>query len=458
MADRSARSDDRLAIFGGRPTVRTEDHVRWPVLGSEEREAVLRVLDRGVLSGPFAPEIRGLETEWAAYLGVKRCLSTNSGTAAIHIALAACGIGPGDEVIVPAFTFVATALAVLHQGAVPVFVDIEPETFGMDPRLIEGAITPRTRAVMPVHIHGAPCDIDSIAAICQKRGLVLIEDAAQAHGSTHQGRKVGTLGAIGCFSVQSSKSLPAGEGGLMVTDDDALWEKANRTRMFGEDVRASDEADYRIERALDGNRAYDSLGMGWMYRTTELSAAVCRAQLKKLDHFNATAQRNAAVLSRCLSELKGVTPPQIREGDTSCFHKYRIRLDARAAGVDAPSKRVRDAVRAALAAEGLEAVLWQTMPVPGQGLFRKKVGLGGRPFPWDGSTVNYDLAQYPETTKLLDSSIVLFSHTCPIAPQPLELVEAYAEAFARVWKNLDEVVARASNHAPVEAESKVPVA
>lgn len=435
---------DTLAIFGGTPAVRPDAHVKWPVIGPEDREAVLRVLDRGVLSGPFAPEVRGLEQEWAAYLGSKWCVTTNSGTAAIHVALAAAGVGPGDEVVVPAFTFVATALAVLHQGAVPVFVDIEPRTFGMDPRLLEAAITPRTKAVMPVHIHGTPCDLDAIVEICQRRGVTLVEDAAQAHGSTHRGKKLGTFGKLGCFSVQSSKSLAAGEGGLMVTDDEALWEAANRARMFGENVKAGDEKGYNLERALDGNRAYDSLGMGWMYRTTEMSAALCRSQLKKLDAFNAQAQRNAALLSQRLAELPGVTPPLPREGDTSCFHKYRVRLDGSAMGVKAPPRKVRDALKAALVAEGLEACLWQTQPVPGQGLFKSKSGFGGRAFPWDrAAPVSYDLAQYPETIKLLDSSIVLFSHTCPIAPQPQALVERYAEAFARVWKRLDEVVAKA---------------
>ena len=406
---------------------------------------MLGVLERGVLSGPFAPEVRGFEREWADYVGSKHCLATNSGTAGLHIALTAAGVGPGDQVIVPAFTFVATALAVLHAGAVPVFVDIEPRTLGMDPAQIERAITPHTRAVIPVHMHGTPCEIDAIAKICSRHNLALIEDAAQAHGATHRGRKVGTFGAIGCFSVQSSKSLPAGEGGLVVTDDQALWERANRARMFGEDVREADDTGYRIERALDGNRAYDSLGMGWMYRTNELTAAVGRAQLRKLDAFNAMAQHNAEALSARLSELTGVVPPVVSDGDTSCFHKYRVRMDARALGIDAPAIRVRDAVRAALVAEGVEAVLWQSKPVPAQGLFQNKAGLGSRPFPWDRSApVNYDLAQYPESIRLLESSLVLFSHTCPIAPQPRSLVEAYAEVFEQVWKRLDEVVAKAA--------------
>jgi dTDP-4-amino-4,6-dideoxygalactose transaminase len=434
-----------IAAFGGSPTLRAADHVRWPIIGPEERAAVTAVLDRGVLSGPFAPEVRGLEREWATYVGAKHCLATNSGTAALHVALTAAGIGPGDHVIVPALTFVATALAVLHAGAVPIFVDVEPKTLGLDPALLERAITPQTRAVMPVHLHGTPCDLDAILEIARRRNILVIEDAAQAHGATHRGKKLGTFGALGCFSVQSSKSLPAGEGGLIVTDDDELFARANRARMFGENVSLDDESGYRIERALDGNRAYDSLGIGWMYRTNELTAAIARTQLRKLDGLNAAARRNADALSQRLAKLPGVTTPQVRDGDTSCFHKYRVCFDARARGIDAPATRVRDALRAALAADGLEAVLWQTRPVPAQGLFRDRAGFGTTSFPWDRApAVSYELAQFPETTRILDGSIVLFSHTCPIAAQPLDLAVAYADVFARVWEQLPEVLARSA--------------
>jgi dTDP-4-amino-4,6-dideoxygalactose transaminase len=181
--------------------------------------------------------------------------------------------------------------------------------------------------------------------------------------------------------------------------------------------------------------------MGWMYRTNELTAAIARAQLRKLDAFNAAAQRNAAALSRRLARLPGVHPPHVADGDTSCFHKYRVRLDARARGVEAPPVRVRDAVRAALVAEGVEAVLWQTKPVPAQGLFRTRSGFGGGSFPWDRApAVDYDLAQYPETVALLDSSLVLFSHTCPIAAQPPAIVDGYADAFERVWEQLPQLL------------------
>jgi dTDP-4-amino-4,6-dideoxygalactose transaminase len=358
----------------------------------------------------------------------------------LHIAVAGAGIGPGDEVITPAFTFIATALSVLHHNAIPVFVDIEPDGFNIDPKKIEAAITPRTRAIMPVHIHGTPCDLDAIFAIAKKHNLLVIEDACQAHGAEYRGKKVGPLGVAGAFSLQSSKNLACGEGGLFVTNDDEVFQRANRARMFGEDVKPGDAAGYRIDRALDSDRAYDSMTMGWMYRSNEMCAALTRTQLRKLDASLASARRNAAILTERLSKLPGVTPQAVPQGCTSSVHKFRLRIDASKVGIEAPPKTVRDAVVRALRAEGVDAVLWQTQPVAGQGLLREKVGYG-KGWPWSQSApVNYDLAQYSETQRLLDSSVVLFSHTYPIAPQPASLCEAYAEAFAKVWGRLGEVL------------------
>ena len=426
-----------LALLGRAPALDNARHVRWPVLDAGDRDAVMAVLERGVLSGPFAPEVRGLEREFAQYIGTRGALATNSGTAALHLALAAAGVQAGDEVVTSAYSFVATAQAVLHQQAIPVFVDIEPRTCGIDPARIEAAITPRTRALLPVHIHGVPCDIEAVVALGRKHGLPVIEDAAQAHGATLHGRRVGTFGDGAAFSLQSSKSLACGEGGVFVSDDEAMLDRANRVRMFGEDVRAMEDVPWRADRPLDASRAYDSAVVGWMYRTNEMSAALARSQLRKLDLWNSRAQSNARRLSAALAALPGVTPLEVPADRTASVHKYRVRLDGRAVGVDAAPRRVRDAMLKALRAEGLEVVLWQTQPVPGQRLFRERAGA-----PWDRAVdVDYDLAQYPETTRLLDGSLVLFSQSCPIAAQPVELVDAYAEAFARVWSHLDEVVA-----------------
>jgi dTDP-4-amino-4,6-dideoxygalactose transaminase len=404
--------------------------VRWPVLGEDERRAVLGVLDRGVLSGQLAPEVRGLEREFAAFVGSRYCLATNSGTSALHLALVGAGIEAGDEVIVPALTFVATAMAVLHQGAVPVFVDVEPRTFGMDPAKVEAAIGPRTRAIVPVHLHGVPCELGPIAEIAARRGLLLVEDSAQAIGARYRSRNAGTLGLAGIYSLQSSKSMACGEGGILVTDDEAVYRKAHAARMFGEDSRPEDEASYDLAHALDGNRAYDSAAVGWNYRTSELAAALARTQLRRLERWNENALSSAELLSRKLRELPGVTPPEVPADRVPAFHKYRVQLDATKLGVDAPPAQVRDAMLRALRAEGCEVVLWQTQPVPGQTLFRRM----GNPA--------YDVERYPVTRDVLARSLVLFSQTYPIAPQPRAVVEAYAEAFARVWARLPEVLAR----------------
>jgi perosamine synthetase len=437
-----------LAINGGRATVDTNAHVRWPVIGADSRRAVLGVLDRGILSGQFAPETRGLEREFAEFVGAKYCLATNSGTAALHLALVAAGVRPQDEVIVPALTFVATALAVLHASAVPVFIDVEPATLGMNPALLEGAITPRTRAVVPVHLHGVPCLLQPLLDIAAKRGLLLIEDAAQAHGALYRSRPVGTLGTAGIFSLQSSKSLACGEGGLVITDDEGLFRRAHQLRMFGEDARPEDEASYDLRHPLDGNRSYDSASPGWNYRTNEMSAALAREQLTQLRHWNENALANAELLNRRLRELPGVTPPTVPRDTVPAFHKYRVQLDASQLGLKATPVETRDAMVRALRAEGCEVVLWQTRPVPGQTLFQRLGAQAGRP-PDGGPRVSYALSQYPETTRILDRSLCLFSQSYPIAPQPSCLVEAYAEAFARVWTRLGEVLRPATAGAAI---------
>src|SRR5207247_2993093 len=180
---------------------------RWPAITDGDRAAVTRVLDRGVLSGAAAPEIRGLEAEFAAAVGARFCLATNSGTAALHIALAAAGIGAGDEVIVPALSFIATAQAVLHQGATPVFADVDPDTYDIDPADAARRVTSRTRAIVPVHLHGLPADMGTIAELARRHRLTVIEDAAQAHGALYKGRAVGTFGGMAAFSPNATKNL-----------------------------------------------------------------------------------------------------------------------------------------------------------------------------------------------------------------------------------------------------------
>jgi perosamine synthetase len=434
-----------LAIFGGTPVLRTEDHATWPKVEAEERAAVMAVLDRGILSGGDALEARTFERDFARFVGTKHALLTHSGTSALEISLAAAGIRAGDEVIIPAYSFIATALAVLWQGAIPRMVDVREDTGNLDPELVRAAITPRTKAIMPVHVHGCPADMDAILAIAKEHGLLVIEDAAQAHGATYRGKNAGQMGALAGFSLQSSKNLSAGEGGVLVTDDDGLMERANQIRNFGQNLALADRDHYDPTRALDGHKPLASARMGSMFRGNEMMAAFARAQLAKLPARTEAAQANARRLSAVLAELPGVKPPVVTEGATSVFHKFRVAFDARAAGLDLPPRELRAALLAALNAEGANTVLWQDEAMAAQPLFTKLEGFGGGwPFTLAGDTealrASYDPKRFPRTRALLDTSVVLFSQTRPLIAQSSEVVDRYAAAFRKVWERREALV------------------
>src|SRR5579872_5457023 len=430
-----------LAINGGSRTVPEGRTRLWPQITEAERAAVLRVLDSRILSGAHAPEIVSLEREFAQYSGAKHCLSSNSGTAALHMAVAAAEIGPGDEVITSAFTFLASALAVLHHNAIPIFADIDPVTYNISPREIERKITPRTRAIMPVHIHGLPADLDQIRAIAHKHNLIVIEDAAQAHGATYKSQKVGSIGDMGAFSVQSSKNLSAGEGGLFVTNSDDLYERANRVRQFGEEAAESTTAGLDPLHPLDDLRDYNAVTIGWMYRTTSLTAALARCQLARLDHYNGNAKRNAEYLTGRLASIDLVTAPSVPADRTSVYHKYRVRLHPERLEAGLDPKRFRNAVMQSLRQEGVETVLWQVSPVPSQVLFQQQVGYGkGCPWSCQKSEVQYRNEDYPETVRLLENSVVIGSQSAPLAGQDIELMHCYAEAFEKVLADRDTLI------------------
>jgi dTDP-4-amino-4,6-dideoxygalactose transaminase len=425
--------------MGGTPAVPKGLARRWPVLDGRDRDALSRVLERGVLCGAAAPEVTALEREFAAYVGARFCLATNSGTSALHLALAAAGVGPGDEVIIPALSFIATAQAVLHQNAIPVFVDIDGATFNIDPAKIEERITARTRAIVPVHLHGLPADLAEILALASRRGLVVIEDAAQAHGALYRGRKVGGWGDLGIFSLNATKNLPAGEGGLLVTDSRTYRDRAGMVRLDGLD---SDPAEtWNPESPLDSEHLPLARAVGWMYLPTEMSAALARSQLERLDRVNGQGQANAAALSGRLAAISGLQPPLTPPDRTHVFHKYRVRLDPEALGLDLPPVVFRDLVRAALRAEGVEAVLWQTVPLPAHPLFQEREGYGkGCPWNCAVSQRSYAFEDYPETRRLLDSSLIIGSQSFPLFCQPSELIGHYADAFEKVFDSIRDLV------------------
>ncbi len=438
-------TQDRLALLGGAPTLDHRQHRLWPIVGDLERAAIARVLERGVLSGATAPETVAFEHEFAQFVGSKHALLTHSGTSALHLAVAALGLGVGDHVIIPAYSFVATPLAVLHAGAIPIFADVNPRTGLLDLSSVEAHLTPRTRAIMPVHVHGCACDLDALNSLAARHHLSIIEDAAQAHGAMWREKPVGPLGAAGGFSLQSSKNLSAGEGGVLVTNDSTLAEAAYRIRGFGQNMHLTERGSFDPIRPLDATRALDSERVGWMYRGNELGAAFARAALAQLAERTAACRANANLLIHALRELPGVLAPEVPDGATSVFHKFRVGFDLPQAGLDMEPLVFRELLTRALQAEGLEVVLWQVAPLSAQPLFQRRDGFG-HGWPWSADREThfaewYAPTRFPQTQRLLDTSIILFSQSRPLIAQSREVVLKYAEAFQRVWERRHELVA-----------------
>jgi len=311
-----------------------------PQIGDEEKRAVMEVLDSGMIAQ--GPRVKAFEEAFAAMCNVKHAIATASGTTALHTALLAHGIGEGDEVITSAFTFIASANSILFVRARPVFVDINPATFNLNPALIEAAITPHTKVILPIHLYGLSCDMDPIMAIAKKHDLVVIEDACQSHGAEYKGRKVGSFGT-GTFSLYPTKNMTSGEGGMITTNDPVIDEKCRVIRQHGMRKRY-----YHDE-------------LGYNFRMTDILAAIGLAQLKKLERFNAQRQENAKFLSE---NLKGVTVPFVPEGQTHVFHQYTVRV----------SGGKRDALRAYLNEHGVGSEVYYPVPIHQQTFYVKDLG------------------------------------------------------------------------------------
>lgn len=422
------KSSETLAVLGGTPVVDSSLKVRWPIVTEADKRAVMKVLDRGPLwalsteQGLFAPEMSALEREFAEYVGVRHALACNGGTAAIHMALAAAGVGPGDEVITSAFSFLATPVAVLHQSAIPVFADIDSRTFNIDPADVERRITPRTKAIVPVHIHGVPADMDRINDIARGHGLIVIEDACQAPGARYKGRRAGSLAPMAAFSLNGTKNFPAGEGGLFVTNDDTFRARANMVRMVGETLPVTD-------RTMEFQHL-----IAWNYRTQELTSAFARAQLQRLDSYNEHARANGMALTKRLSGVKGIEPPFVPDDCEPIYHKYRVRL--RPEDLDLPFRgRVfRDLIQRALEAEGVDAGTWLDAPLPAHPIFQVREGYGhGYPWTIAHAHYTYQVEDYPETQTLIDNSLVICSELNPVCSQPPALIDQYADAIRKVF-------------------------
>ncbi len=288
-----------LALLGGTPT-RSKPFPTWPQFGPEEEQALLGALRSGHWGRTTGRLNDEFERRFAAYQQAAHAVTCVNGTVALELALRAAGVAAGDEVIVPAYTFIATASAVLHLGAVPVFVDIDAHTYNISVQAAAGAVSPRTRAIVPVHLAGAPADMDGITSLAGTRGIAIIEDAAQAHGAEWRGGRVGAIGDLGTFSFQSTKILTAGEGGAVVTNDGALAEMVWSLQNVGR---------------IPGGEWYEHHRLGWNLRMTEFQAAILLAQMDRLDDQITLRAENAARLDALLREVEGIeplaVPPQV---------------------------------------------------------------------------------------------------------------------------------------------------
>jgi len=327
----------KLAIDGGTP-VRTRPFPSWPVWGEREERHLLEVLGSGEWSSPTgpAPKLDAFQTAFAEYQQVKHVQCVFNGTVGLEAALRALGLSYGDEVIVPPYTFIATATACLTVGAIPVFADIDPATYNIAPGGIEEAITPRTKAIIPVHIGGCPADMDGVLEVASRHDLLVLEDACQAPGASWKGRRVGAIGDLGCFSFQASKNVNAGEGGAVVTDDDELAELVWSVHNCG---RIPQGAWYQHE------------VLGSNFRMTEWQAAILLAQLGRAEEQYARREGNALYLAQCMAQIPGVAPQFRDERVTEhANHLFVFRYDA-----DAFGGLARDQFLDALRAEGIPA-------------------------------------------------------------------------------------------------------
>ena len=322
-----------LAVLGGRP-VRSKPFPKWPVIDGSDEKAVLGVLRSGAWGRHRGTKVAEFETAWAAFVGAPWSLATGNGTHALEIGLRALGVGGGDEVILPSYTFVATASAVLATGALPAFADVDPDTLCLDPAKAAAAVTSRTRAILPVHLGGHPADMTAIGALARRKGLAVLEDAAQAHGASWRGKAVGLWGDLAAFSFQSSKNLCAGEGGALTGRDPALKEACWALHTCGRTI---------------GGIWYRHPHLGWNFRMPEFQAALLLAQLRRLPRQAALRDRNARALEKRLAGIPGIAPLVSAPGVTRhARHLFIFRYDSRHfRGVP------KDRFLKALAAEGI---------------------------------------------------------------------------------------------------------
>jgi perosamine synthetase len=315
-----------------------------PVLGKKELEAVKEVFESGMLVQ--GKKVKLFEEKFAEYIGVEHAIAVTNGTVALDVALKALNLGPGDEVITPAFSFIASSNCILFQNAKPVFADIDSRTFNINPSDVAEKITSKTKALIPVHMFGQPANMDALREIAEDNGILLVEDAAQAHGAEYKGQKAGSIGDMGCFSFYATKNMTVGEGGMITTNDQKLARKARLLRNHGQ------------------TQKYHHDTLGHNYRMTEFCAAIGLVQLKKLGDFNAKRIENAKLLSNGICKLHGLTVPYVKKGVKHIFHQYVVRVEEN-------YPRDRDELADYLNEKGVEVAVHYPIPIYRQPLYMR---------------------------------------------------------------------------------------
>lgn len=421
------KAASKLAINGGEPAIPAGVVKTWPEITEDDKKAVIEVLEADPIVLTVGPKFKQLGEKWAEWLGVKHCLYTNSGTAALHMALAGVGLQPGDEVITTAMSWSSSCTCIFHHNGIPMFADIEEISYNIDPNDIEKRITSHTKALLPVHLYGGPADMDPIMEIAKKRNLMVVEDACQSHGAEYKGRKVGTIGDAAAFSLNQNKNLPGGEGGLFVTNSDEVFEEAARLWQFGEVHRK------------DGTREYNVHGMGWMYRGSELKAAFALSLLNRFDETLDRIRENSEALTEYLSDIPGLTLPRWHEGCHHVYNQYVIRFDPKPHGIDVPVAEFTAKVRQAIAAEGVRLGRADWL-LPGMTLFQNLEGYG-KGCPWNCPHARPGITyptenDYPATKAVTASTQSLTGNKPPNTP---ETMKYYSDAFHKVFDQLDQL-------------------
>jgi dTDP-4-amino-4,6-dideoxygalactose transaminase len=431
----------KLALGGG-TKVREKPFPAYRVIGEDEKQAALEVLESGVLSrylGCWDPDFYGgskvqqLEQEWAAHFGAKHAIAVNSCTSGLYCAVGATGVGPGDEIIVSPYSMSVSATAPLIYNAIPVFADIEPDCFCVDPASIESKITSRTKAIIAVDIFGQPYDADAINRLAKKHDLIVIEDCAQAPGALHAGRAAGTLGDMGVYSLNYHKHIHCGEGGMIVTDDDELAERMRLIRNHAEAVVGD-----------KGTRNLVNM-IGFNFRLPEIESAIAACQLKRLDGLVSERQENCQYLNERLSEIPAITAAPVRDECTHVYYLHAFLFDEAVAGVG--RDRFIDAVRAELPvttlreAEGVLLGCGYVKPLYLQPLYQQQVAYGNDGYPFRGPHYDGEVDYRPGLCPVAERMHAkeLFAHEMMRPGMTRDDLDDVVAAFTKVWEHREEL-------------------